>query len=301
LEDIQDGPIIEDATEIEERERKLREEEEEERLKERSTVLRRNLPRPKNISKTVPVPEEINPELPEEQQAESLIAAEMSSIIYHDNVCFPANSKDAQNLTPSQQHFISTYEKITEEEMDAAAALLEEEIAAVREETHNLFGEVSDEVFLKAFKQCHNDLIYVPSTNKWIGVSRSTKKDRVASLTHFFELNLNKLKAQSQRAVKMEKKLQVLHGGYSVRSASLISQINEKYESVAQAKIELACFEALREKEQQGIQNRIAKLQNEVDEQAAKENRLQKTYANLVGDKELLLRAISSAPSTCTS
>jgi len=245
---------------------------EQQRLKERSTVLKRNLPRPTAVPKYKP-PHLIQGLTPD-QQAEELLRAEVEAILIHDSVILGGPSHKAPGDTLEGGH----WEKFSDDDILRARRLVDEELEKEPLPSYDQFLEVWQEAF--------DDIMFVPQMKKFIRSSRATKQQQVASLQGEFETLLDQMKKEAGKAAKLEKKISVYNGGYVSRSESLLKQIKDTYEQIEQTRLEYSCFNALRNKELAAATNRIQKLTNEVEEQAQKEQRLQKKYGNLMVERE---------------
>lgn len=62
---------------------------------------------------------------------------------------------------------------------------------------------------------------------------------------------------EAKKAAKMEKKLRILTGGYQSRAQTLIKQLQDLYEQIDQAHLELNTFKFLQEQEQAALPRRV--------------------------------------------
>lgn len=62
---------------------------------------------------------------------------------------------------------------------------------------------------------------------------------------------------EAKRAAKMEKKLKILLGGYQSRAMGLIKQLNDLWDQIEQAHLELCTFEELKKHEDAAIPRRL--------------------------------------------
>lgn len=62
---------------------------------------------------------------------------------------------------------------------------------------------------------------------------------------------------EAKRAAKMEKKLKILLGGYQSRAMGLIKQLNDLWDQIEQAHLELRTFEELKKHEDAAIPRRL--------------------------------------------
>ena len=83
-------------------------------------------------------------------------------------------------------------------------------------------------------------------------------------------------------------KLDVLLGGYKKRAAALGKEIEAQHAAVAERRIELACFEALRGREALAGPQRAEELSELLSVQTSKEEELQARYAELTREQATL-------------
>uniref|UniRef100_A0ACB8GFC3 CDC5 cell division cycle 5-like protein n=1 Tax=Sphaerodactylus townsendi TaxID=933632 RepID=A0ACB8GFC3_9SAUR len=62
---------------------------------------------------------------------------------------------------------------------------------------------------------------------------------------------------EAKRAAKMEKKMKILLGGYQSRAMGLIKQLNDLWDQIEQAHLELRTFEELKKHEDAAIPRRL--------------------------------------------
>lgn len=278
--------VEEDATDVMARENKKQQEREQLRLRERSTVIQRNLPRPLAVPKYRPPAE--GPAMGDAMaQAEELVRAEFEAILIHDAELFP--------LGPNMQPVaFPDWDSFTDDELHEARSLVEAEPRQNEDGTRLDLDSIDKEALEESWLEAYNDILYVPALKKFIRASRSQKPQVVAGLQAKFDLLLNQMKKEAGKAAKLEKKLTVYNGGYMSRSDNLLTQIANTYGQLEQSVTEANCFRALREIELTAIKSRIEKLTNEADEQVAREARLQTRYANLMIEKEELTQKLNA-------
>lgn len=94
------------------------------------------------------------------------------------------------------------------------------------------------------------------------------------------------------RATKIEKKLNVVLGGYQARSQVLRKQIVEAFEELESAETEFQSFTNLRISETEAIPRRLEALQSEVHFLKSKERTLQDKYKVLAEQKNEIIESI---------
>lgn len=62
---------------------------------------------------------------------------------------------------------------------------------------------------------------------------------------------------EAKRAAKMEKKMKILLGGYQSRAMGLMKQLNDLWDQIEQAYLELRTFEELKKHEDSAIPRRL--------------------------------------------
>lgn len=94
------------------------------------------------------------------------------------------------------------------------------------------------------------------------------------------------------RAAKMEKKLNVVLGGYQARSQVLKKQILEAFDELESANTEYQSFASLQISESEAIPRRMEALQREVQFLSSKERTLQDKYKFLSEQKNEIIESI---------
>lgn len=278
--------IEEDASDVMERQIKLAREKEQARLRERSTVIQRNLPRPLSLPKYKPP--SLSSSLSSLSQAEELVRAEVEAILIHDAELFPLGPNMPAVSFPD-------WDSYSEEELREARNIVAEEPKADANGKEINSDDISREDLTASWEEAFNDVIYIPPLKKFVRSSKTAKNQVVLGLQAKFEGILGHMKREAGKANKLENKINVYNRGYITRSDNSLAQIATIYGQVEQAATEASCFGALRDIELEAITLRISKLTNEADEQVQRENRLQQRFANLMVEKEDLLNKIKAA------
>ncbi|XP_015284732.1 PREDICTED: cell division cycle 5-like protein [Gekko japonicus] len=91
---------------------------------------------------------------------------------------------------------------------------------------------------------------------------------------------------EAKRAAKMEKKMKILLGGYQSRAMGLIKQLNDLWDQIEQAHLELRTFEELKKHEDSAIPRRLECLKEDVQRQQEREKELQQRFSEFMLDKE---------------
>jgi len=237
----------------------------EKELRERSSVLQRDLPRPVSV----------NPLTPSKNasEAERLILAEMSSLLYHDAAKYPVSSKTkAKNVA---------FERFDEDLLAIGSRLIEEEA--------NKESEVDMKEYLEAATLIYQDNVYLPSKKSFGSLSSVSKKEKLQAFEQQFAVLSKDLNAYEKKEKKASNRVSILLKGLTTRSSVLSSDVNSSYHALVQDGDQLTCFDMLRANENAAIPVRIKELQREVDEVVRSEGDLQRRYRELVAEKERLL------------
>ena len=102
------------------------------------------------------------------------------------------------------------------------------------------------------------------------------------------------LSLQTKRATKLEAKVRVLTAGYEKRSGALNAALAEKFTEIDNSTLELACFKRLAQDETAAIPGRLGAAEAEARDVCERETELQARYANLVEERERLLKQLQS-------
>lgn len=202
-----------------------------EEMKLKSTSVQRDLPRPTDINHSIIRPAEIvqAKSLSDYQEAEEMIKKEMLIMLHNDalnnptlNQCgIPIGSKKpATNLRPlnieKHQGYLreNEYELFSKEEMEEAKKMLEKEVPTIKKVMGH--GEITDEVYAQVWEECYNQVLYVPSSNRFTRANVTSRKDKIESYEKRLEVNRFHMTNEAKKAAKLEQKLKITHGGYQV-------------------------------------------------------------------------------------
>ena len=252
------------------------------KLRLRSAVLKReNLPRPVTITtqyKTNKSKQQDN----YLQQAEDSIRNELITIITHEALEYPfKNSK----ITPKHAIGLNEYDQFTEQELDAANLLLNDELTSMA-------VNFPFEDFEKINIEMDEELIYVPSLGRIARSSQLKNKEKIECIIKEFEDIKGIMVKEATKAKKTVGKLAIYNGGYEKRSQTLLQQINELYVKLSQTKTEHKCFLKLKEFEDAAMPTRLEKLQEEVKLQEEREAANQKRYLDLITERNSLYQNV---------
>ncbi|XP_006000982.1 cell division cycle 5-like protein [Latimeria chalumnae] len=292
-----DESFVEDAADMEARKQAIRDAERERELKRRHMAVQRDLPRPSEVNETILRPLNVEPPLTELQRSEELIKKEMITMFHFDGLYHQyseqsggkkgkgpgSGSNNAEHIAYLEHN---TYEKYSEADLKKARELLAQEMEVVK---HGMgHGELSTEAYSQVWEECYSQVLYLPGQNRYTRANLASKKDRIESFEKKLEINRGHMTTEAKRAAKMEKKLKILLGGYQSRAMGLIKQLNDLWDQVEQASLELGTFEELKRHEDIAIPRRQESLREDVQRQQEREKELQQRFADLVLEKETL-------------
>ncbi len=152
----------------------------------------------------------------------------------------------------------------------------------------------------------HKDLVWLPSKNKYDRAASATPEDRIASvkvcrpwgaswtqrspsfnilhpyLQAEYDAARSEMEKEAKRAAKVDQKANILVGGLQQRDVALRAKLTDLAEQLESAKIELACYQALKERELRAAPERIEKALDLVQAQRQREADLQEKYKALL-------------------
>lgn len=250
---------VEDQADIDARtqqEYRLRQEHE---LRKRSQVIQRDLPRPFEINTTILRPLTEMQGLNDLQKAEELIKAEMITMMHYDCYKDPLLAPGKPQKPNANIHAAylvdHKYEEVSEEDMLMAKAVLEKEMQVVKKGMAH--GDLSIESYSQVWQECLEQVLYLPSQNRYTRANLASKKDRLESAEYKLEQNRKHMAKEAKRCGKIEKKLKILTGGYQARAQALIKQLQETFEEIEQSYLALSTFKFLGQQEELAIPKRM--------------------------------------------
>ncbi|MCL4140126.1 UNVERIFIED_CONTAM: hypothetical protein GTU68_013087 [Idotea baltica] len=251
-------------------------------LKKRSQALQRSFPRPSDVNVSVLRPLAGDPHLTDLQKAEELIKREMVTMLHYDALHNPPPAlpskkslhvAEAQHRDHLDRH---PYRQYDEDELEVAKEFLKAEMGVVKQGMGH--GDLTIEAYSQVWEECLAQVLFLPSQSKYTRASLASKKDRIESLEKRLEQNRQHMAKQAKRAAKLEKKLKIMLGGYQARAASLTSSLQETYNQLETARLELSTFTFLKQLETVAIPRRLATISEDVNRQMEREKELQSRY-----------------------
>lgn len=291
-----DETYIEDAADVDARKQAIRDAERVKEMKRMHKAVQKDLPRPSEVNETILRPLNVEPPLTDLQKSEELIKKEMITMLHYDLLHHPyepSGNKKGKTVgfgTNNSEHITylehNPYEKFSKEELKKAQDVLVQEMEVVKQGMSH--GELSSEAYNQVWEECYSQVLYLPGQSRYTRANLASKKDRIESLEKRLEINRGHMTTEAKRAAKMEKKMKILLGGYQSRAMGLMKQLNDLWDQIEQAHLELRTFEELKKHEDSAIPRRLECLKEDVQRQQEREKELQHRYADLLLEKETL-------------
>ncbi|KAJ4834776.1 Cell cycle serine/threonine-protein kinase cdc5/MSD2, partial [Turnera subulata] len=197
-------------------------------------------------------------------------------------------SKNSSTRAAAPLPFIEDFE---EDELKEADNLIKEEAQYIRVAMGHEHESLDE--YVDAHKTCISDLMYFPTRNAYGLSSVAGYVEKLAALQNKFEHVKTTLEAEREKAVRFERKVNILTQGYQMRAEKqLLPQIESTVKLLDTAKTELECFQALQKQEQVAASHRIDSLWAEVKKQKQLEQTLQRKYGDLVSELERMQELI---------
>ena len=291
-----DDTYIEDAADVDARKQATRDAERVKEMKRMHKAVQKDLPRPSEVNETILRPFNVEPPLTDLQKSEELIKKEMITMLHYDLLHHPyepSGNKKGKNVglaTNDSEHITylehSPYEKFSKEDLKKAQDALVQEMEVVKQGMSH--GELSSEAYNQVWEECYSQVLSLIAQSRYTRANLASKKDRIESLEKRLEINRGHMTTEAKRAAKMEKKMKILLGGYQSRAMGLMKQLNDLWDQIEQAHLELRTFEELKKREDSAIPRRLECLKEDVQLQQEREKELQQRYADLLMEKETL-------------
>ncbi|XP_044012402.1 cell division cycle 5-like protein [Aphidius gifuensis] len=273
--DNQDDNIIEDQADIDARKHEEYLLQQKKELEKRSKVIQRNLPRPSEVNTDI---FRDSGSLTDLQKAEELIKKEMIGIMQYDAVLNPvqqSNTKRGQTIISQAQKYIEDhpYEDYDKEDLDSASKMIADEMQIVKEGMAH--GELGIDAYTTVWEECLGQILYLEPQKRYTRATLAIKKDRIEAYKRKLEENRNHMVREARLATKMENKLKILTGGYQTRAQVLTKQLDDLWEQVEQAQLELSTFKFLQSQEDAALTRRVSCLNEDLYRQVEREKSLQ--------------------------
>ncbi|KAF8527061.1 Cc.Cdc5 protein [Gautieria morchelliformis] len=291
----------EDAAERDARNKRKKEEEERRALARRSIVVRLGLPRPANVDidqllTDLAASPEVNDEL---ASAKQLIDVELVKLMQHDSIAHPIPGTSRPGATQS------FYEHPDDSDVATAKADIHKELATLlgypqaNEETVKkgvialAQNEVIDDTISWA---CERErLVYDAKTRSWVDPTTLSLEARLAGASALLEQDRETMAKEASRASKIEKKLNLVLGGFQMRASALAKRATDAFAELQRTEIDLESFARLHVNESATAPRRVEALKEEVENLERKERTLQARYQELQELREEVQLRVAAA------
>ena len=300
-EDEDSGPMTEeDSAERDARVKRAKEEAERKALARRSIVVQRGLPRPINIDSTSLLAnlESAGEEEPALRQARHLVNQELAALIEHDTIAHPLPGTKYAGGTESP------YDMPLDEDVALAKALLHAELAqavgfpgASDEQIRQgimLFAKEESGIDGVDWASRRQGLLFDPSTLDWVEPTSLSGDAITQGMATLLERDRERMTEEASKAVKAEKKLGKILGGYQARFETLSKRLTDAFDQLNKNNFDLESFATLSITESAAIPRRLQGLSEEVDILERRERGLQERYKSLDETRRELQSSITA-------
>eukprot|EP01029_Cantina_marsupialis_P021889 TRINITY_DN530_c0_g2_i1.p1 TRINITY_DN530_c0_g2~~TRINITY_DN530_c0_g2_i1.p1 ORF type:complete len:727 (-),score=310.19 TRINITY_DN530_c0_g2_i1:163-2343(-) len=264
-----DEEMIEDAAEIEAREEAMRRKKEQEELEQRSTALKRSLPRPARVpnlaekSKYVP-----------KDPVSKLIRNEMVYKMRYEFIRYPCNDKAKNKKLPS-------FEECKKRVMQEAEVLIME---GIEEKGVDLDTFVEEK--MKGFEDFTKKMTFNAKHKCYLNITSNKipKDQKIQFLSEEFDAIRERIQKDATKCSELEKKHNVSVKPLKIETENLLKKITQVQHELDTADIELSCFEMLAERESAALPKRMNVLAAQLEELEEKEKELQGRYNQLLDE-----------------
>jgi len=260
-----------DAAEIEERQAKKMRTMEKQAMKERSTPIKRKLPRPVMVEEDSIVSSAKS----QANDPEYLLEKEMYDMMQDDATRFPVRNTGT-NQADDPSYVIKSKSSLpyySLGDLTAASEILKEELVDILQ-TENVTKE--DDAAL--WEETVEELVHLPNKNEYTSVSKATNEDLQSFYSGAYDELRQQMTKEAKKANKLERKLQTLTAGYHKRATQLIEGIQAMHTEQETKTQELQCFSALQAQEEAAVTRRITTLKEEVELAKKRESQLQDLF-----------------------
>ncbi|PRP85857.1 hypothetical protein PROFUN_06131 [Planoprotostelium fungivorum] len=273
-EPMADDKIIDDASDVIKRAEMEIEEKEQLKLRLRSQVLKRELPRPTSVPDSFV---HFESKLAEEmtKRAEELVRAEVVRLIRHEAMEHP--------LKAANKREDKTWEQFSEQQLRDASNL----IAGEAEQAISTLSLQDLTTHLDNDRD--NSFLFVPSSSSFVRSTHLSHRDQIENLSARFDTVRGAMAQESSKAKKLEAKVNVYTMGYQKRAVSLLQSVRELNGEKEGLRDQIYAYEKLRELEVTAMSNRVEGLAMEVKKQEEREMENQRKYRNLMVERQQLL------------
>lgn len=264
----------EDAEDQERRLAQQRAEYEELERQKQTSVIRLGLPRPLNAS-GFQTPSGSDPL---RNVAEQLILQEVEALINNDNLKHPLKGAKEAKAAP----FLDIHPSYIAE----ARKLILDECGSSLHYPLQPFTDASFDL--------DSQSLYFPGSKSFDSVTAHSLAEQIESFRWRFDLARKRMERELSRCEKLEDKgLRVLFGGYYKREEALRALWETTMQEHRRLLTEEDVFRVLESQEARSLRTRLSEAHQAVALQEAKENELQRRYADLKAERERLEKTIA--------
>jgi pre-mRNA-splicing factor CDC5/CEF1 len=290
----------EDAADAQQRRRAAEAEAEEARLKRRSQVLQRDLPRPHfQLASGATLP--ARPLLPSKSSgnaggesadsasvtdaqrhaAAALVTAEMLRLLPRDAAQHPQAGASSR---PHAALLTGAWDAFADHELAAARGAISRELTGLLASAPA--GYSVPRAHAAAAASVEADLLYSAARQTWVSAAQLSAAERHACLRGEWAALVDQARAQQRANQKTEARLQTLMQGYAVRAAGACERLERAYVQLDEAVIQRESFGLLLEQEGGACVRRVNALRRDVAAAKEVEVELQERYARLLREHE---------------
>ncbi|KJA27283.1 hypothetical protein HYPSUDRAFT_35122 [Hypholoma sublateritium FD-334 SS-4] len=279
---------VEDAADRDAAIKRRQEEQERKALARRSQSVQQGLPRPANVDvsallKNLSMDDDVT-------DADRLIDNELVELLQHDAIAHPLPGTMRSGASQS------TYDMPDDDTLAAAKAAINDELANMVGFPSATPAQLKDGLLkISKTEAVPEDLswatvrvrlAYDAATKSWVEPATLTLEARVAGYTSLLEDSRTAMTKEAAKAVKVEKKLGVVLGGYQQRAQALAKRIEAAFAELQKGQVDYGSFARLRTNESAVGPRRVESLREEVDKLEHREKMLQMRYAELAAEKQ---------------
>lgn len=259
----------EDARDADMRQIKAVAAEKAEELRQRSDVLKRELPRPSTINKRMF-------ENVERDTAQGLVGRMMLRLMKYDSVKFPHEGAPSKKKKRKKKRKVPQLAAVTPTELKSAQDLIAAEVT-------KMGGDGPDAVaaFEEAWTTSVRDRVYVPSKDAFMKASVLPKAELLAAAHHEFKSLVQDMQRQSNAATKLEKKLNIVLKGHARVHGQLTKKFTASQKELDEMVNEKLCFERLMQNEQRALPQRLERARVLLVKEEERGRDLQRRYKGL--------------------
>lgn len=223
--------------------------------------------------------------VPEEEglrkEAETLLAEEMLRMVTRDAAMYPfKGSMIAEEVADS--------EMFDDKELDNASQLLKKEIASIKKKLRH--GELSSDAVRSSWEEGNKNMVFDDDVQLFVDGKNVGREERLNQVTSEFQIKKDVLDQEAKKIESLQKKVNVLLGGYPKRGKQIQHTIAKNLQDLDQYLIEQEVFKQLQSQEQRAVYSRVEELRRFYEDLSRKEADLQKKHEKLLREKEEVLK-----------